>query len=243
MQPATHVTQPRSVVPQTAVVSVQPPSSHQSSHSSAGDGNFPSPNQHAAASSALAHDPASMTRMLQLGDGTILTFTMADVGDPSAVSFCRDIARLNAMWDDSSPDWQGDSVLVIKGHPIAIKHWPEVYRYAWNQQWQGTKHKWGCWRDITERYRQGTPDDFWREFSEDGTRMSYTRILARLHETRVKEAEEKVQKAGDELGHLFDQQCTYRKGSETHVLTRPWAVVRRLQALGEAGSRNGGHWL
>ncbi|KAF8835019.1 hypothetical protein BDN67DRAFT_913749 [Paxillus ammoniavirescens] len=76
------------------------------------------------------------------------------------------------MWDDSSPDWQGHSVLSIKGHPITIKYWPDVYHYAHNQQWQGTKcyntkHKWGCWRSIVQCYHQGTPEEFWHEFSEN----------------------------------------------------------------------------
>ncbi|KAF9234582.1 hypothetical protein BU15DRAFT_78880 [Melanogaster broomeanus] len=108
-------------------------------------------------SSVLADDgPLSLIRTLRLGNGTVLTFTMADMADPSAVSFSRDIVRLNAMWDNSSPSWLGDSVLSIKGHLIMLKYWPEVYRYAHNRQWQGTKHKWGCWKDVVQRYRQGS---------------------------------------------------------------------------------------
>ncbi|KAF9236255.1 hypothetical protein BU15DRAFT_50266 [Melanogaster broomeanus] len=146
------------------------------------------------------------------------------------------------MWDDSSPSWMGDSVLSIKGHPIALKYWPEVYRYAHNRQWQGTKHKWGCWKVSVHCYRQGSPEEFWGEFSEDGKRMSYTRIVARLRETRMNEAREVVQKAGEDLGESFDKHCTYRKGGDVHVLERPSAIVKWLQALGETGSRNGGCW-
>ncbi|KIJ08193.1 hypothetical protein PAXINDRAFT_54741, partial [Paxillus involutus ATCC 200175] len=150
-----------------------------------------------------------------LGDRSILTLTPADIPDPVAVSFANDIPRLNTMWDDVTPHWQGESVLKIKGHPIAIERWPE-----------GTKHRWSGWRAIVHRYRQGTPEEFWQEFSVDGRRMSFTTIVTCLREDRKRESEQAARTAQE--GSV---QFTYRKGNQVHVLTKPSAIARRFKAL------------
>ncbi|KIK90695.1 hypothetical protein PAXRUDRAFT_35221 [Paxillus rubicundulus Ve08.2h10] len=175
----------------------------------------------------MPFDPSSLFHTLKLGDGIILTSTMTNVSDPLVVSFCKDILRLNEIWDNSSHDWQGHSVLSIKGRPIYINYWPDVYHYMHNQQWQGTKHKWGCWRSIIQHYHQGTPEKFRHEFNENGQPMCYTHIVTCLHETCMKADQE-----------VFDVQCSYRKGSEMHVLSWHWAITKRLHRLGETSSRN-----
>jgi hypothetical protein len=64
------------------------------------------------------------------------------------VTFAQDIPRLNGMWDDMTPHWSGSSVLVIRGRPIPIMYWREVYMYAKEKknQWKGTKAKWFEWK-------------------------------------------------------------------------------------------------
>ncbi|KIO00203.1 hypothetical protein M404DRAFT_153322 [Pisolithus tinctorius Marx 270] len=189
----------------------------------------------------MATNPSSVVRTLTLGDGTVLAFTLADIGDPTAVGFSKDIPRLNSMWDDTSPHWTGQSTLTIKGRPIAIKYWPEVYRYAHNRQWKGIKHNWTCWKASIQCYRQGTPDEFWCRFSENGRPMSYTRILVLLCEARKKEDQEAVWKVAEEFGESFDTQCAYRKGSNMHVLTQPRAIAKRLHRLSDGHGRDEGH--
>jgi hypothetical protein len=49
--------------------------------------------------------PSAQTWTLQLGDGTILTVTEADIPNPPAVPFASDLPRLNCMWDDTSIHW------------------------------------------------------------------------------------------------------------------------------------------
>ncbi|KAN0073672.1 hypothetical protein V8E55_012149 [Tylopilus felleus] len=44
------------------------------------------------------------------------------------------------------------------------------------KQWQGTKNNWCKWKDVIEHYRQGTPEQFWKKFSQNGKRMSFTAI-------------------------------------------------------------------
>jgi len=87
-------------------------------------------------------DSAAKAHMLKLGNGTLLHLADDEIPDPPAVSFVNDIPRLNAMWDDHTEHWEGKSVFTIQGHPIAIEHWPLLYRYGRERQWQGTKSRW-----------------------------------------------------------------------------------------------------
>jgi hypothetical protein len=85
---------------------------------------------------------------LVLGDGTTLFFSKSRcIPDPPAVSFAKDIPRLVRLRDDASPDWDpSNAVLCIQGKPVALKYWPEVYRYGKTGQWAGTKKNWAHWR-------------------------------------------------------------------------------------------------
>ena len=85
-------------------------------------------------------------RHLKLGDKTVVSFTVDSIPDPVAVSFVHNIPRLNSMWDDTSHHWGQESVLTIKGHPIPIVYWPDIYRYGKTRQWKGTKSSWADWR-------------------------------------------------------------------------------------------------
>ncbi|KAG1888025.1 uncharacterized protein F5891DRAFT_987886 [Suillus fuscotomentosus] len=170
--------------------------------------------------------------VLNLGDGTILQLVDDDIPDPPAVSFANDILRLNAMWDDNTVHWLNESIITIQGHPIAVKYWPLLYRYGPNQQWKGTKSKWTDWRDVVERYRQGTPDHFWADFKTDsGERMKFTAIVQKLRDERKAEHTALVERAHREFHAEFDDLFTYRRGGEGHVMTKPSAIARKYIEL------------
>jgi hypothetical protein len=58
---------------------------------------------------------------LRLGNGTILSYTKEEVGDPPAISFANDIPCLVQTWDNTSDDWDSHRcVLHIQGQPIAL---------------------------------------------------------------------------------------------------------------------------
>ena len=83
---------------------------------------------------------------LRLGNGTVLCFSKQSVPDPPAISFATDIPWLIQIWDDSSAEWDPTrAVLRIQGQPIALKHWPDVYRYG-TGQWAGIKKTWANWQ-------------------------------------------------------------------------------------------------
>lgn len=81
----------------------------------------------------------------------VLTFTEDDVPAPPAISFADDLPALNRMWDDTSVFWDNHSCLVIKGFPIALTHWKDIYTSkpgrSWKpNQWKGMKGKWFEWK-------------------------------------------------------------------------------------------------
>jgi hypothetical protein len=82
---------------------------------------------------------------LRLADVTI-EYTAADIPDPPALSFVRDLAWLDRLWDDGSPQWDNSSPLCIRGQRIALIHWPAIYRYNGKKQWTGIKQRWFEWK-------------------------------------------------------------------------------------------------
>ena len=85
-------------------------------------------------------------RTLFLGNGTRLRLTAHQIPDPPATSFANNIPRLNSMWDDTSAHWGRESRLCIQGLPIALIHWPALYKYSGSKQWQGLKAKFFEWK-------------------------------------------------------------------------------------------------
>jgi hypothetical protein len=203
----------------------------------------------------LSHKPVedagNTIRHLKLGDGTTVSFSISSMPDPVAVTFVQDIPRLNAMWDDTSSHWEGESVLTIEGHPIPVVYWREIYRYGKVGQWKGMKSRWTDWKvgcprrtspaqlaniflqDIIHRYRQSTPENFWNEFSVDGHRMSFTAVVAELRKQRKNNNQHIVALAHKEFGELFDSNFSYRKGGDSYVMADASAIARQYQRLKE----------
>ncbi|KAG6884565.1 hypothetical protein C0992_006082 [Termitomyces sp. T32_za158] len=186
--------------------------------------------------------PASAipTRLLQLGNGTLLTFTENDVPDPPASSFAKDISRLNAMWDDMSSFWAGKSDLIILGQPIALCYWRDVYRYWKIGCWDGIKQNWHDWEAVVMSYRAHSPDEFWAAFSDgSGNRLPWTSIVARLRISRINDDHTLTLRAYREYpGELFSTYFTYRKGSHTGIMKKESAIANRYRKLKGLGSKH-----
>jgi hypothetical protein len=82
---------------------------------------------------------------LDLADGQ-LRYLPTEIPDPPALSFAHDLARLDRLWDDRSPQWDNTSPLYIQGKSIALVHWPTVYRHRGTKQWRGIKQRWFEWK-------------------------------------------------------------------------------------------------
>jgi len=177
-------------------------------------------------------NPTSLKhRELVLGNGCRLRFMESEVPDPPAVSFTENVPRLNAMWDDTSPYWNRESVVSIQGHPIALVYWPDVYKYWRGDQWKGTKARWCDWKDLVHCYRKGTPSEFWERFSVDGKTLSFTAIIAILRSERMVADAVLAEQVREEYGEDFEKEFSYRRGSERLVMSKPCAIAKQYRKL------------
>lgn len=103
----------------------------------------------AAPPSAAAIDVTSTPEPLEyikLANGRMLGFSKLSIPDPPSISFAKDVPRLVRMWDDSASEWDSsEAVLRVQGEPIALKYWPNLYRYG-TGQWAGIKKNWSKWQ-------------------------------------------------------------------------------------------------
>jgi hypothetical protein len=177
------------------------------------------------------------TRTILLGDGTRIEFTANDVGPPPAVSFANDLPQLNRMWDDTSAFWDGNSVLVIKGVPIPIVYWKEVYARSklggssWKPgHWKRVKGSWCEWESIVKRWRQSSEREFWREFSDtSGQKFSYTTIVDRLTQIRKEQDKKMADRARAHYGEEFNSIFCYKKSSVLFVKTKDRDIAKQFQ--------------
>ncbi|KAH9043623.1 hypothetical protein EDB85DRAFT_1911398 [Lactarius pseudohatsudake] len=169
---------------------------------------------------------------LKLGNGRSLCFEKQSVPNPPLVSFAKDLPRLVRTWDDSSPEWTpSEAVLRIQGEPIALKHWPTVYRYGKSSQWAGTKKNWAHWRDIATSWQELTETGFWQKFTADGQPMSYTAICEALKGERMAAARCLAEQAKDKYSDGFGAAFEYRRGSEHIVRNKSSAIARHYLSL------------
>ncbi|KAK6969682.1 hypothetical protein R3P38DRAFT_2587441, partial [Favolaschia claudopus] len=169
-----------------------------------------------------------------LGNGTVISMTVSEIRMLTipATSFAENIERLNQMWDDTSTHWQGDSVLKIDGNAIALIHWPAIFKTT--GVWSAHKSTWGEWKFLVERYRSGTPAEFWAYFSTpQGDKMSYTAICTVLRDERKASDEELAQRARLEYGDEFEVKFSYRssKMSRRVVMTNASAIAKEYKRL------------
>ncbi|KAH8981836.1 hypothetical protein EDB86DRAFT_2834703 [Lactarius hatsudake] len=169
---------------------------------------------------------------LKLGNSRSLCFEKQSVPDLPLVSFARDLPRLMRTWDDSSPKWTpSEAVLRIQGEPIALKHWPTVYRYGKSGQWACTKKNWAHWRDIATSWQELTETGFWQKFTADGQPMSYTAICEALKEERMAADHCLAEQAKDKYSDGFGAAFGYRRGSEHIVRNKSSAIARHYRSL------------
>ena len=122
-------------IPQTSQTIIRPP------HQPVLD---PSP-------SSISNSKQAMTRSITFANGKWLEFRADDVRPPPAITFADDLRLLNEMWDDTPGHWGGHSALNIKGVPIPIVYWKEVYARSksggWKpNQWKQVKGSWFEWK-------------------------------------------------------------------------------------------------
>lgn len=82
--------------------------------------------------------PKTMSLYLTHSKKTI-TFTALDISDPPHLTYFDDLDALPVEWEKSSH-------LVIKGVPIPLKYWSQVFRWARPEAWSVIKNNWTNWK-------------------------------------------------------------------------------------------------
>ncbi|KXN82458.1 hypothetical protein AN958_02534 [Leucoagaricus sp. SymC.cos] len=97
-------------------------------------------------------------RTLKLGNGTVLSFKLSTVPTAPSADLAKNIPRLAKMWDDTLPGWNPSlGLLYIHGHPIALKYWPDVYKYPPRGQvnrWNPVKRVYLNWKTVALCWHQ-----------------------------------------------------------------------------------------
>lgn len=84
---------------------------------------------------------------------------------------------------------------------------------------------------ILDRWRKGTPEEFWAEFSVEGQKMPMTMIVKHLRAIRVEEDKVLADQARREYGASFDEHFFCRKGSIRVPLSNSTAIAKRYREL------------
>ncbi|KAJ3834183.1 hypothetical protein F5878DRAFT_631192 [Lentinula raphanica] len=149
--------------------------------------------------------------VLRIAHGQTFSFKLSDVRVPDQLTFAPDIPRLDRVWDDEGPNWDpidcGTNILSIKGIPIALRYWPDVFSRKKDKRWQALKSTWTEWKWVAERYRLSGPDAFKKEFDS----CTWQQICNQLRHERERRNNELVERAKAEYGDQFAEVFSNRK--------------------------------
>jgi hypothetical protein len=88
---------------------------------------------------------------------------------------------------------------------------------------------------TVERYRKGTVDNFWAEFSANGKHMAFSHIITILRSQRKAENVAIVHLAHDQYGARFEELFSYLKNGKTVVMSSSVDIVRWYRELQASG--------
>ena len=88
------------------------------------------------------------TYNITLGSGKRLEYTEADFLEPPSLNgLVSAPEELYSIWDDTTPEWSGQSPLTIRLTVIAVKYWEEFYRnFTDRGSWYSFKQNWYTYR-------------------------------------------------------------------------------------------------
>lgn len=84
---------------------------------------------------------------------------------------------------------------------------------------------------VVERWREGTPTQFWAEFSVDGKYMSFAAITKHLRQMRIAKDQKLAEKARQEYGDSFAATFSYRRGGNIFIMTDPSTIAKLYRSL------------
>lgn len=100
-------------------------------------------------STCKSNDNDIKTFTIIIGNSKHLTFKYTDILDPPQLTFANNIPRLDRLWDDEGPNWDPvdcSKVSIISGTTVALRYWPDIYKYKDDKRWQVAKAPWTEWK-------------------------------------------------------------------------------------------------
>lgn len=125
--------------------------------------------------------------------GCKLIYKLSEIPDPPVLSFKDDIDRLARQWSDDHPCFNpNDCVVMIQGHGIALKYWPQIFgvkpRGSVDRRWAALKGRHNEWKFVAEEYLKfDSSEEFWTRYSNKKNangRMTFSQISDALREGR-----------------------------------------------------------
>jgi hypothetical protein len=89
---------------------------------------------------------------------------------------------------------------------------------------------------LVERYRRGTPTEFWSMFSTDGNRWNYKAILKHLAEERASQNKHDAEAARREYGGDFSRVFTYNRNGVQCIKSKDSDIAKQYRALRQGGT-------
>jgi hypothetical protein len=194
----------------------------------------------------IEDDPYSIS----LGSGAQLRYGEADLYEPrSLAGLISNPDTLHSMWDDTSSAWVCDSLLVIRGVPVAIKHWRDFYSNFKHQNvWDSIKQNWHNFRVsrtgplnfcyitkpqvLMQEYEELGKDGFRSKWSTNGHLIPSLRIVTTLRSSNRDRDEDLVIAAKQNLSEQhFNKIFSYKSKYGTRVLTSTSAIAKRYRKL------------
>jgi hypothetical protein len=87
-----------------------------------------------------------------------------------------------------------------------------------------------------KRWRQSSEQDFWREFSDAGQKLSYTSIVDRLTQIRKEQDRKIADRARAHYGEEFKNIFCYKKSGALFVKTKDHDITKQFrQELAKQG--------
>ena len=84
---------------------------------------------------------------------------------------------------------------------------------------------------LVERYRRGTPEEFWATFTTDGNRWNYKAILKHLTKERRSQDRHDAEAARREFGSGFDKLFSYSRNGVQCIKSKDSDIAKQYWAL------------
>jgi hypothetical protein len=84
---------------------------------------------------------------------------------------------------------------------------------------------------LVERYRRGTPAEFWSRFSTNGKRWNYKAILKHLADERSLQNKLDAEAARREYGRDFDHVFAYNRNGVQCIKSKDSDIAKQYRAL------------